>query len=116
VKRSTLAWAALALAGLLIAAGAAYAASKIATQPIGLSSEPISAGRGLAPKATRTARPKPARTARPTRRRTPTPTPTGAPTRTATAVPTTVPTVDNSGSGGDDSGGGGKGRDHPEDD
>jgi hypothetical protein len=110
VRRATLGWAALALAGLLIAAGAAYAASKITTQPIGLSSEPLSAGRQLAPsqdaapKATATATPR--RTATPTPRRTPTPTPT--PTRTATAAPT----VDDhgGGSGSDDSGSDDRGR------
>jgi len=112
VKRTTLGWTALALAGLLIAAGAAYAASKIATQPIGLSSEPISAGRALAPKATRPARPKPRRTATP--RPKPKPTPTRTATAAPTSVPTAVPTTDDN--GGSDSGGGGKGRDHPEDD
>lgn len=90
-------WTLAALVGLLIAAGAGYAASKIATQPIGLQSEPISAGSGLAPKAK----------AKPRRRPKATATPTPTPTRTATTVPTV----------GDDSGGhGGKGRDHPEDD
>jgi hypothetical protein len=93
-------WIALAVVGLLLAAGASYAASRIATQPIGLSSEPIDAGSDLAPRVRRTPRPAPTRTA----------TPTSTPTRTATPVPT----VDDSGS--DDSGGGGKGRDHPEDD
>ena len=87
-------WIALAVVGLLLAAGASYAASRIATQPIGLSSEPLDAGSNLAPRVRRTPTRGPVRTATP------------APTRTATAAPT----VDDSG------GGGGKGRDHAEDD
>jgi hypothetical protein len=100
--RRPLGWVVLALLGLAIAAGAAYAASRIATQPIGLSSEPISAGSDLAPTATPGARSRPR----------PTATPTAAPTRTATAAPT----VNGDGDSDDNSGSSGKGRDHDEDD
>jgi septal ring-binding cell division protein DamX len=110
-------WILGALAGVVLAAGVTYAASSLSTQRIGLSSEPVNAGRDLAPTAT------PARTATPTPKPKPKkkkkrrPTPTATPRPTATAVPTAVPTVDDHGGGGDDSGGGGgRGRDHPEDD
>jgi hypothetical protein len=112
MRRSTLGWAALAVAGLLIAAGAAYAASRIATQPIGLSSEPISAGRQLAPRADATPRPARKRTP-PTKhkrrpRKTPTARPTATPTAAPTIAPTAAPTVDDHG-GGRGSSGKGKG-------
>ena len=47
--RTTLRWIALALAGLVIAAGASLASSRLAGQHIGLASEPITAGNELAP-------------------------------------------------------------------
>ena len=93
MRRSTLGWAALAVAGLLIAAGAAYAASRIATQPIGLSSEPISAGRQLAPRADAAPRPARKRTPPAKRKRRPRRTPAATATRVPTAAPTTVPTA-----------------------
>lgn len=46
---STLRWIALAAAGIAVAAGVSVAASRLAQQPIGLSSEPLSVARGLAP-------------------------------------------------------------------
>jgi hypothetical protein len=46
---ATVRWLGLALLGILIAAGVAYAASRLASQQIGLASEPISAGDALAP-------------------------------------------------------------------
>lgn len=49
--RATIKWVGLALAGLLVAAGVAIAASNLASQQIGLASEPISAGDALAPAA-----------------------------------------------------------------
>lgn len=90
----------LALLGVVLAAGIALAASRLASQPIGLSSEPVSAGSDLAPA-------EPARSTRPAkRRRTPerptrtTPTtpvqPTSPPVATAPTTPSTT---------GDDSGG-----------
>lgn len=42
-------WIALALLGLVVAAGISLAASKLSRQHIGLSSEPLSAGRQLVP-------------------------------------------------------------------
>src|SRR3954454_15122422 len=106
------------LAGAVLAAGVTYAASSLSTQRIGLSSEPVNAGRELAPRATATRTPTPTPSPKPNKRKKRRPKPTATPRATATAVPTAVPTVeDHSGKGGgDDSGGGGRGRDHPEDD
>ncbi|HEX3324503.1 MAG TPA: hypothetical protein VHR65_05125 [Solirubrobacterales bacterium] len=47
----TLRWLGLALLGILIAAGVSIAASSLASQQIGLASQPISAGDSLAPAA-----------------------------------------------------------------
>jgi hypothetical protein len=44
-------WLGLALLGILVAAGVAIAASRLASQQIGLASEPIGAGDALAPAA-----------------------------------------------------------------
>jgi hypothetical protein len=44
-------WLGLALVGILIAAGVSIAASSLASQQIGLASQPISAGDALAPAA-----------------------------------------------------------------
>jgi len=52
--RSGLGWFALAVLGLVIAAGVSLAASSISSQHIGLSSEPLSAGQGLSPVTTST--------------------------------------------------------------
>jgi hypothetical protein len=77
----TVRWIALALLGIAIAAGVSIAASRLASQQIGLSSQPISAGDALVPHA-------------PPRRsnhgKHPQKTPT---TRTTTAPTTTVPTL-----------------------
>jgi hypothetical protein len=43
-------WIALAILGMLIAAAVSIAASRVASQQIGLASEPISAGDALAPR------------------------------------------------------------------
>jgi hypothetical protein len=48
--RSPLAWIAVGLAGLALAAGVTYAATQLSSQRIGLSAEPPSAGEELAPK------------------------------------------------------------------
>ncbi|MFP5388451.1 MAG: hypothetical protein ACLGG5_04040 [Thermoleophilia bacterium] len=56
---ATLRWAGLALLGIVIAAAVSVAASRLASQQIGLASEPISAGDALAP-ARRGPRPAPA--------------------------------------------------------
>jgi len=50
-SRTAIKWVGLALAGLLVAAGVAIAASNLASRQIGLASEPISAGDALAPTA-----------------------------------------------------------------
>ena len=47
--RGTLKWVGLALLGLAIAGGVAFAASRLASQQIGIASESISAGDNLAP-------------------------------------------------------------------
>ena len=113
-------WILLAVGGVLLVAGVTLAASRLSTQTIGLSSEPLSAGDELAPRATPTptasATADPVRSERRARRRarararaTPTPTP-----------PPPVATVDDDGdddssgeseSGGDDDSGHGRGRD-----
>ena len=108
-------WCLGALAGVLLAAGVTYAASSLTTTRVGLSAEPPSAGSDLAPAATatRTPTPRPKRTPTPRPRPKKTATPRLAPT--TVPVPTAAPTVDDH--RGDSSGkGGGKGRDHPEDD
>jgi hypothetical protein len=94
--RRTILWSLAAVAGVLLVAGVTAAASSLSTQTIGLSSEPLTAGEQLTPRATATA---PA-TPTPHKKRRSRPTPTA----TATAVPTAVPTVDDRG-GGDDHGG-----------
>jgi alkylation response protein AidB-like acyl-CoA dehydrogenase len=53
--RALLAWIAVGLAGLALAAGVTYATTQLSSQRIGLSAEPPSAGEQLAPR--RAARP-----------------------------------------------------------
>lgn len=82
-RRTVAAWILAGVAGLLLAAGLSTVAGTLSGQRIGLSSEPLTAGRALAP---------------PRRRPEPTPTPSPTATRTPTAVPTApaptgVPTV-----------------------
>jgi hypothetical protein len=50
--RTLLAWIAVGLAGLALAAGITYAATQLSSQRIGLSAEPPSAGEQLAPRRT----------------------------------------------------------------
>ncbi len=50
-------WIGLALLGILIAAAVAFAASRLASQQIGLASEPVTAGDALAPRAVEHANP-----------------------------------------------------------
>ena len=111
------AWLALALAGLVVAVGVAYAASLLASPDVGLTSEPLSAGAGLAPrlrsvpkqnrKHHRRAGPAPT-PATPPSPQTPSPTPappTSAPTPAPGPSPTTKPSVpppERNHSGGDD--------------
>ncbi|HEY7074162.1 MAG TPA: HAMP domain-containing sensor histidine kinase [Solirubrobacteraceae bacterium] len=87
--RSVLALALAALAGLLLAVAVTYVASTLSSQHVGLSSEPLTAGEQLVPRAASPARP-------------PTATPTGRSRPTATAPAPPAPPAP---SGGDDSGG-----------
>ncbi len=103
----TVLWILAAVAGVLLVAGVTAAASSLSTQTIGLSSEPLSAGEQLTPRATATPTPKPKAGKKPKRTPTPTPTPTAC-----DAVPTAVPTVDDHGGGDDSSGKGGGGDDN----
>lgn len=126
-SRATIKWVGLALAGLLVAAGVAIAASNLASQQIGLASEPISAGDALAPAASQnhghspqspgrghgdhttptapTTTPEPQPT-------TPTPTPEPeAPTPTTPEGEPTPPTTSPHGTVDDRGGGGGHGAD-----
>jgi hypothetical protein len=50
VARSTLAWLALAIAGLVVAVSVSYAASQLSKPKVGLTSEPISGVTELAPR------------------------------------------------------------------
>ncbi len=112
MRRASVLWTALAVAGVLLVAGVTYAASQLSTQTIGLSSEPPSAGSELAPRAAPIATPAAARRERPARRARPRP--TAEPRATATPVPPAATdddaVEDSSGSGGDDDSGHGRGR------
>jgi len=90
---SSLRWPLLALLGLLVAAAIAFLATQMVSQKIGISSEPLSAGRALAPQ-THAARKPPAA-------RTTTSTP---PTTTIFAPAPAIPSApsDGGGEGGDD--------------
>ena len=88
-------WAVAAVVGLALAATLTSAAAHLSSQHIGLSSEPLAAGRQLV------ARPAPGRSPSPAPTRSPSPTaaPSPHPTATATAAP---PTIGGEGEGGDD--------------
>ena len=81
-----MAWAALAIAGVLIAVGVSYAASRLASPDVGLSSEPITAGSKLAPARTVEARP-PAAKEKPKKKK-----PRKRPSRPTTTTPAAPPT------------------------
>jgi hypothetical protein len=53
VKVRVLAWLVAGVLGLALAACVTFAASQLSSQHVGLSGEPLSAGRGLAPQAPR---------------------------------------------------------------
>ena len=82
-------WILGGLAGVLLAAGVTYAASSLSTQRIGISSEPATAGRELAP--ARGAKPRPTATATPRKKKRKRPRPTPTPTPRATAAPPPSP-------------------------
>ena len=56
-RRSKFIWVVLALAGLVVAGGVSYAASRLAQPSVGLTNEPVSAGVRLAPVRAREHRP-----------------------------------------------------------
>jgi hypothetical protein len=118
MRRATVLWTVLAVCGVLLVAGVTVAASRLSTQTIGLSSEPLSAGDRLAPKATRTSAAPNQKPKRAAQKPKPTATPTATPTPPVATVTAAPPVItddhggdDNSGSGSDDSGRGrGRGR------
>ena len=121
---ATIRWVALALLGLLIAAGVSIAASSLVSQQIGLASEPISAGDALAPQASSRANRHQAPRHKASPAKTPTepaPAETTAPPPASTEPqsPSTVPVVPAPPSGSSPSGGeqdhGGGGSEHADD-
>jgi hypothetical protein len=121
--RSAAGWVALALLGLVVAAGISLAASRLSSQHIGLSAEPIGAGQSLSPKDDGAVHKQPSRSHRHkskhggTTQTTPTQTQIAPPVQPAPVQPAPVqpaPVTPQRGddSGGDDSGGrGGRGGD-----
>jgi hypothetical protein len=110
-------WIGLALLGLLIAAGVSIAASRLASQQIGLASEPIEAGDALAP-VTRSPhhRPQGGQVSRPKRAPTTAPPPlnpaappVAAPEPPATTVPAAPERAPGRSASGDGEHGGGRG-------
>jgi hypothetical protein len=102
--RRNLAIVVAAVAGLVVAAGLTTAASTLSDQSVGLSSEPLTAGGGLAPAETVSPSPTPTRSATPSPTRSSRPTSTPEPTRTAVDDDHSAHGVD------DDCGGHGSGR------
>lgn len=92
---SPLRWPLLALMGLLIAAAIAILATQMVSQKIGISSEPLSAGKALAPRPSAAKKPPVARTTTITSAVTTTPAPLPVP-----ATPNAP--ADGRGEGGDD--------------
>jgi hypothetical protein len=93
VNRSLLRWTVAALAGLVFAVGIGIAASTLASERIGLSSEPVNAGGELAPAAVKDparSRPRPHRKVRPV----------PAPTPPQPAAPAQPPVVGGAGDSG----------------
>jgi hypothetical protein len=116
---STIRWLGLALLGVLIAAGVSIAASRLASQQIGLASQPISAGDALVPRASPRPRRPGGRTPAKPRHTVPTPpttsTQTASPPATVPASPPTPSGPSRSGGGEGDHGGGGRGGGHADD-
>ncbi len=110
VSRQGALWILAGLAGITLAAGITWATSQLTSQHIGLSSEPVSAARGLAPLRTETS---PATTTHSgtTRKRSPAPAKTTAqPAAPAPAVtgspPTTQAPAEQTSTGGSEGSGG----------
>ena len=125
---ATIRWVALALLGLLIAAGVSIAASSLASQQIGLASEPISAGDALVPKTSFRANRHEGPRHKASSAKTPTepapaettvPPPASTETQSPSAPPSTVPVAPSPSSGSSPSGGeqdhGGVGSGHADD-
>src|SRR5689334_1814628 len=92
LTRTTWMWAALAVAGLIVAAGVSYAASQLTKPSVGLTNEPLSAGARLSPTTTPAARAKPKHAHHRARQHAATPAPTpGAPTAAAPSAPSGSP-------------------------
>lgn len=84
---SALRWWLLALAGLAVAIAVAFAASELASERIGLASEPVRAGESLAPAAGRSERPGDREPGTAPVTTTPAPTQTTTPTPAQTTTP-----------------------------
>ena len=97
---SPLRWPLLALMGLLIAAAIAFLATQMVSQKIGISSEPLSAGKALAPRSSAAKKPPVARTTTITSAVTTTSAPAPAPFRPVPATPNAP--ADGRGERGDD--------------
>ena len=82
LRRSTLVWIALALAGLVVAVSVSYAASRLSKPQVGLTSEPVPGVTELAPKPSR-----PTRTSARHKPQPPPPTQTTPQSPTAPVVP-----------------------------
>jgi hypothetical protein len=96
----TIRWAGLALLGVLIAAGVSIAASSLASQQIGLASEPVSAGDALAPQGQQRPQQRPAQNREQQHVASPTQTPAASTPQEPTAPLPTTPTPAGSGSSG----------------
>jgi hypothetical protein len=119
--RTVVGWLLLAIVGLVIAVGVAYAASRLASPNVGLSSEPLTAGARLAPRSRPAPKARSAHHGRKRGRPAATPSAGGPPAPPVTnppPAPAPTPTVpapgaaphphdDSAGGGGDDHGGGG---------
>lgn len=92
---SSLRWPLLALLGLLVAAAIAFLATQMVSQKIGISSEPLSAGRALAPRSPAAKKPPLVRTMTVT-----TPATTTTSPSAPAPVPAPVPTSPSAPSGG----------------
>jgi hypothetical protein len=90
-------WLGLALLGILIAAGVSIAASSLASQQIGLASQPISAGDALAPRTTEKPQHRPSKQHQAGRQTTTSPPPTAPPSKPEPPAysepPSTAPTA-----------------------
>ena len=99
---SSLRWPLLALLGLLVAAAIAFLATQMVSQKIGISSEPLSAGRALAPRSSAAKKPPLVRTMTVT---------TPATTTTSPSAPAPVPAPVPTSPSGPSGGGGERGDD-----